>query len=321
MAHEKPKASRPEVGSRFVPHAQFTGIFVPEPVLRLDSITPGAKLCYGRLNRYAGKDGECWPSEATLGAELGMSERQARRYIHELETERLIEGERRPRGKSKRYFFLWHECMNPSTPPAQMVCDDRPQMAGLDRPQVAHQKRYDRPQMAAKDSQCLKQSSQDTQSVHSPRIAKTSDSAGEAAVSTVPQPQYEQMAPKDRPQPPKRVWAEADVTRIVDELCMYMAGTTEEQWSSKWEAKRIPDPAMARRILDHGWGASAQEIVALLRTLKAKQSPFSRTGPKKNWWWFVNAVSNKFRHRDSDVLAPIANGYDPYTPITEEPPF
>lgn len=99
------------VGQPFSPFRLFHGIFVPETLVRTDAISPGAKLAYGRLCRYAGQDGRCYPAVGTLGSEIGISERQAQRYLAELEranlirrVERFVDGAQ----VSNAFEFLWH---------------------------------------------------------------------------------------------------------------------------------------------------------------------------------------------------------------------
>jgi hypothetical protein len=97
-----------QVGQPFNPYKLFTGLFVPECLARYRELSCGAKLVYGRLARYAGENGECWPAMETVGSELGMGRTQARTYVHELRDERFIAIEERP-GTSDRFKFLWHE--------------------------------------------------------------------------------------------------------------------------------------------------------------------------------------------------------------------
>jgi hypothetical protein len=100
-----------EVGQPFNPFRLFNGIFIPDALVRARQVSPGAKITYGRLTRYAGENGECYPAVATLASEFGMSERQTQRYLRELETARLIR--RLPRVSesgqtSNAFVFLWH---------------------------------------------------------------------------------------------------------------------------------------------------------------------------------------------------------------------
>ncbi|MBM3767962.1 MAG: helix-turn-helix domain-containing protein [Acidobacteria bacterium] len=46
---------------------------LPVPVLIAPDLSPGAKLCYAVLCRYAGKDGVCYPSLRTLSDNLNAS--------------------------------------------------------------------------------------------------------------------------------------------------------------------------------------------------------------------------------------------------------
>jgi hypothetical protein len=104
-----------EPGARFNPYKRFTGIFVPESLLRLSRISPTAKLVYGRLARYAGADGRCFPAVGTLAAEIGLKERRARLCLAELETEKFIRRELQD-GKTTRYVFLWHSAFDGESP-------------------------------------------------------------------------------------------------------------------------------------------------------------------------------------------------------------
>jgi hypothetical protein len=101
-------APRLRIGQNFNPYKLFTGIFIPDALARYRGLSCGAKIAYGRLARFAGKNGECWPAVATLASEIGIGATQARAYIHELRDRRFIRVEQRP-GTSGVYTFLWHE--------------------------------------------------------------------------------------------------------------------------------------------------------------------------------------------------------------------
>jgi len=101
-------------GEPFNPYRLFTGLFIPEGLARCPWISAGAKLAWGRLARYAGADGHCYPTTKTLGAEIGVGERQAQKYLAELEQERLIRRLRRFASRaqtSNAFEFLWHELL------------------------------------------------------------------------------------------------------------------------------------------------------------------------------------------------------------------
>ena len=99
-------------GEPFNPYRMFIGLFIPEGLARSTSISAGAKLVWGRLARYAGENGRCYPTMKTLGSEIGVGERQAQKYIVELEKAKLIRRVRRFVGRaqtSNEFEFLWHE--------------------------------------------------------------------------------------------------------------------------------------------------------------------------------------------------------------------
>jgi hypothetical protein len=100
-----------EVGQPFNPFRLFNGIFIPDALVRAKGISPGAKITYGRLSRYAGENGECYPAVPTLACEIGMSGRQTQRYLTELEKQQLIRRLARflESGQTSNGFvFLWH---------------------------------------------------------------------------------------------------------------------------------------------------------------------------------------------------------------------
>lgn len=100
-------------GEIFNPWKLFTGLFVPNALARFPGLSPGAKLLYGRLAQYAGKDGACYPSQETLAVEIGVTDRWVRKLIMELQDGGFIKAVR-PKGtdrlnhKTSRYVFLWH---------------------------------------------------------------------------------------------------------------------------------------------------------------------------------------------------------------------
>ena len=103
------------VGQKFNPYGIFNGIFIPEALVRHPAISPTAKLAYGRLVRYAGQDGRCFPAVATLAAEIGVKKRRAQDCLTELETAGLLAREFQ-KGRSSHYAFLWHPVFEGKAP-------------------------------------------------------------------------------------------------------------------------------------------------------------------------------------------------------------
>ena len=100
-----------QAGQPFNPFGMFNGVFITEGLVRAKGISPSAKLAYGRLVRYGGQNGKCYPSIDSLAAEIGVGERQAQKYLANLERAKLIRRISRFSGASQTsnaFEFLWH---------------------------------------------------------------------------------------------------------------------------------------------------------------------------------------------------------------------
>lgn len=111
---------------RINPHRLFIGAFVPNWLMVRTEISPGAKLCYGRLCQHAGEDGQCFPSQETLAEELAVSPDSVNRYIKELVKHELIEAVRRGHTHSNFYYFLDHEWIHESPSCTRKLRDHEP---------------------------------------------------------------------------------------------------------------------------------------------------------------------------------------------------
>jgi helix-turn-helix protein len=76
---------------------------VPNFVLQSSAISPGAKLAYAMLLRYAWQNDFCFPGQERLAADMGVAKRSVITYLQELEQAKFIEIERRGQGKSNIY--------------------------------------------------------------------------------------------------------------------------------------------------------------------------------------------------------------------------
>lgn len=141
------------------PFNLFVGSFIPNWLLRRNELSQGTKLCYARLMQYAGEDGECFPSQVTLAAEIGTSERQTRRYIEDLEKQGLIECVQSGLNQPNRYLFLWHYWMEEKQADKKgekkekggnrpdrtyVTAPDRTQMSGLERTDMSDKENHRR---------------------------------------------------------------------------------------------------------------------------------------------------------------------------------
>ena len=110
MPASNPENREPsEKARRINPHKMFVGNFVPVWLMARPEISSGAKLMYALIARHAGRNGDCFPFQATLAGEMAISERSAGKFLRELRKAKLIEIERRGLTMSNRYHFLEHE--------------------------------------------------------------------------------------------------------------------------------------------------------------------------------------------------------------------
>lgn len=100
-------------GEIFNPFKVFVGLFIPNVLASYKGLSPSAKIVWGRLAQFSGSGGRCFPSQEVLADEVGLSERQIRRVLDELASEKFIVCQR-PTGmdrlshKGNNYAFLWH---------------------------------------------------------------------------------------------------------------------------------------------------------------------------------------------------------------------
>lgn len=118
-------------GQRFNPYGKFYNAWVPTQLLQAVDISPGAKLLYGLLRKYAGADGNCFPKQTRLAREMSCTRRSIQYYLTELKDAKLIHvaaptGTRR----SCRYEFLWkkelisgQKCLGDEQP-ANTTCEE-----------------------------------------------------------------------------------------------------------------------------------------------------------------------------------------------------
>lgn len=98
------------VGKRFNPYRRFSRFSVlPDGLVAYPGLSFGAKVLWGKIAQYAGKDGRAYPSVATLASAIGLKERHTQNLLLELKREGFIETSRGPGANS--YYFLLHPCL------------------------------------------------------------------------------------------------------------------------------------------------------------------------------------------------------------------
>jgi len=105
---------------RFLPYRQFAGFMIPNCLAKYPDLSSTAKLVWGRLAQFAGRDGACFPAYETLAQELGVRRMTVVKAVQALVDKGFIERESRP-GRSTKFHFLYHKIFRPgaeTAPPA-----------------------------------------------------------------------------------------------------------------------------------------------------------------------------------------------------------
>jgi helix-turn-helix protein len=130
---------RTEAAPTINPYRLFQGSFLPHAVEQLPKrrLSSDAKICYGRLLRFAGKRGVAFPHVRTLAQAVGQSRRSVERALRQLRLAGLIQSFQRGKGRAALIRFYL---------PADIfgsVCHAPPPVAGQNGhapPRVAGQK-------------------------------------------------------------------------------------------------------------------------------------------------------------------------------------
>ncbi len=78
---------------------------VPNIILEHKKLTPGAKLTYAMLLRYAWEKNRCFPGQQTLATEMGVVKKSVIKYLKELSKSGYLESKRRGQGKTNIYIL------------------------------------------------------------------------------------------------------------------------------------------------------------------------------------------------------------------------
>ena len=76
---------------------------VPNHVLENSKITPGAKLAYAMLLKYAWQNDFCFPGQERLAKDMGVVRRSVHTYLKELEKNDFINIKRQGLGRPNIY--------------------------------------------------------------------------------------------------------------------------------------------------------------------------------------------------------------------------
>jgi hypothetical protein len=76
---------------------------VPNHVLISNQLSPGAKLTYAMLLKYAWQNDFCFPGQERLAKDMGVTDRSVRTYLKELEAKKFVGIKHRGLGKPNLY--------------------------------------------------------------------------------------------------------------------------------------------------------------------------------------------------------------------------
>jgi Helix-turn-helix domain len=76
---------------------------VPNHILDNGKLSPGAKLTYAMLLKYAWQNDYCFPGQETLAKDMGVTDRSVRTYLQELEKADFVAIKQRGLGKVNLY--------------------------------------------------------------------------------------------------------------------------------------------------------------------------------------------------------------------------
>jgi hypothetical protein len=266
-----------QVGQPFNPFRLFTGIFIPEGLVRTNGISPGAKLTYGRLVRYAGQNGECFPAVPTLAAEIGVSVRQTQYYLAELERVKLIRRVTRLSDSgqtSNAYQFLWHSLLGA---PVKEIAPGGVQ-------DIAPEGVQD---LAPKESQIEESHSEESHNYdldNPPTNRKNRDSRLDT-VSRAGCRQY---------------------LRLREALADYMMLAADDE-------RIYPTERVVVDVMDAAGGASEEAVLGCLRYLRQERGlrPGTKSGPRQ-FSWFKTVVADYFaQKRNREFVMGHVGGHPP----------
>lgn len=78
---------------------------VPNHILESAVLSPGAKLACAMLLKYAWQNEYCFPGQARLATDMGVTDRSVRTYLQELEANGVIAIKRRGMNKPNLYVL------------------------------------------------------------------------------------------------------------------------------------------------------------------------------------------------------------------------
>jgi Helix-turn-helix domain len=121
--------------ARLFSQKQLTGGLLPSEIRECRELSMGAKVLYSALMEWKATLPQVCPSLDRLARDMGVSPKQARRYLQELERHKLIrvshreDGSPPDRNDTTEYHFLYHELFNRLPAPEEGAEDPAPKLS------------------------------------------------------------------------------------------------------------------------------------------------------------------------------------------------
>ncbi len=104
-----------KIGEEFNPYKKFFCVCIPDCIVEYPYLTSTEKLCLGRLYKFAGENGEAYPSQEVLAKSIGVHRRQIINILESLEKKQFIKRVKTPDRATLIYRFLWHPVFEEQT--------------------------------------------------------------------------------------------------------------------------------------------------------------------------------------------------------------
>jgi len=272
------------VGQPFNPFGLFNGLWVPECLARCRWLSGGAKLAWARLARYAGRDGRCYPTMETLGQEIGVGERQAQKYVVELERNNLVRRISRylRRAQTSNGFeFLWHELFEEGVNDrsggrvndcsGERVSDRSPKESQSEESQIEEK---------TTNKRIPGYASQKTRSAASSSVSLSQEPGIEPPKADAGQPAFSDPNPS-AVQRPVKAWTQEELIQVRHRIVAF--------WG------REPEEGFEVSVMLRARGTSASAVCDLLdrKFANKKLRPGGRLAPR-NQNWFLAVIENEF---------------------------
>ncbi len=272
-------------------------ITIPYQVFRDPSISHAAKLVYGRLKLYAGKDGQCNPHQETLAAEVCLCDRQLRTVLEELRLAGWIDWRR---GRTCCYFSIYDQPKTGRKLPVSTLQSGRklPVSKGSDRKKTAT---LDRKKTAAQDRKKTADRKEVVENHHQKRSKTSAFLQGSVVAETEPPAKGEPRSPvsekpdDDENQPqnqdPSHQGAKPDPWKELLSLAPAITLNEERKLRERLELKGITPAAFLDRVQQNNpqnwkrgpvaalfsivkdWSQPAEEFYRTLEVITPKMEP------------------------------------------------